>query len=344
MERLSILVPDEAQLAVWQDACGALEADCTISASGSHNRAAATAALESGADYILLAGPGSSAAQLVEIWSLRGQGGCVAGEGPEGFSTWLSRVLISYFTMRWLPSGAPAFVLIRADKLRPLLGCMPEQGPVAIAFLAAAAEYAGHAVAWMPCAAAAQKGGLFAWFLLHLFTAYGPLLHAGERMRALEPNAAEKPDHGYHTPFEKLVGLFNHEIVSYVFFGLLTTVVAMGSFYLFSELLGKERFLADKNYLVANALSWVVAVLFAFVTNKLFVFSSRSWQAKVAGPEFVSFITARLFSLLVDMGLMFLFVSIISMHEMLAKFIVQIVIVIINYVFSKLFIFKGKKK
>ena len=60
--------------------------------------------------------------------------------------------------------------------------------------------------------------------------------------------------------------------------------------------------------------------------------------------EFAGFLSARLFSLLVDMGLMYLFVSAMGMREMIAKFIVQIVIVIINYVFSKLFIFRKQKK
>ena len=344
MEQLSIILSNKAEPAMWHQACESLEADCAVSAAGGNLREALAAALESGADYLLLPQPEASASNLSEIWGRREQADCIAGEGAKGLSAWLSKVLLSYFTMRWLPSGAPAFVLIRADKLRPLLACMPEQGPGGAAFLAAAAGYAGLSVEWIPCQAEASAGGLFTWFLLHFFTAYGPFLHAGEHMHGLEAGAEGKPDHGYHTPFEKLMSLVNHEIVSYVFFGLLTTVVSMGSFYLFDQLLGAERFLGDKNYLVANALSWIAAVLFAFVTNKLFVFSSRSWKAKVAGPEFVSFVSARLFSLLVDMGLMYLFVSILSMHEMLAKFIVQIVIVMINYVFSKLFIFKGKKK
>ncbi len=106
----------------------------------------------------------------------------------------------------------------------------------------------------------------------------------------------------------------------------------------------RDRFLGDKNYLIANALSWIVAVLFAFVTNKRFVFNSRSWKAAVVWKEFAGFLSARLFSLLVDMGLMYLFVSAMGMREMIAKFIVQIVIVIINYVFSKLFIFRKQKK
>lgn len=344
LERLSIILSRDTKPAVWRDACKPLDADCVVSAAGGNIREALAGALKSGADYVLLPQSDEAATHCAELWNRRRQSDCLIGAGAKGFKACLDRVLISYFTMRWLPSGSPAFVLIRADRLRPLLDCLPEEGSGTTAFLAAAAAYAGLSVEWMPCETAVGAGRLFVWFLLHIFTAYSLFLHAGERMRELEASAAEKPDHGYRTPFEKLMGLVNHEIVSYVFFGLLTTVVSMGSFYLFNELLGTEYFFGDKNYLAANALSWIVAVLFAFVTNKLFVFSSRSWKTKVAGPEFVSFVSARLFSLLVDMGLMYLFVSLLNMHEMLAKFIVQIVIVIINYVFSKLFIFKGKTK
>ncbi len=134
---------------------------------------------------------------------------------------------------------APAFVLIQADKLTPLLDCIPEKGPSAGAFLAAAAEYAGLSVKWVPCASGEAAGAAFTWFLLHIFTAYGSYLHVSEHMRALEASTEEKPDHGYHTAFDKLLGLVNHEIISYVFFGLLTTVVSMVFFYLFNELLGK---------------------------------------------------------------------------------------------------------
>lgn len=343
MERIYILLPEENQLASWQAACQALGVECAAAVAGENKKDDLQAALRDGADYVLLPHQSYSPAEFAAAWAQRAECSCVVGASGGGFSAWLSKMLLSYFTMRWLPAGAPAFVLIRADKLAPLLDCVPETGPSTAAFLAAAAEYAGVSVKWVPCTSGEAAGAVFAWFLLHIFTAYGTYLHAGEHMRALEASTEEKPDHGYHTAFDKLLGLVNHEIVSYVFFGLLTTVVSMVTFYLFNELLGKARFLGNKNYLIANALSWIAAVLFAFVTNKLFVFSSRSWKAAVVWKEFAGFISARLFSLLVDMGLMYLFVSAMGMREMIAKLIVQIVIVIINYVFSKLFIFRKQK-
>ena len=105
---------------------------------------------------------------------------------------------------------------------------------------------------------------------------------------------------------------FTKEIVSYIFFGVLTTAVNLLTFYLFKELFisigwegilntllssaGWEKaldFLSDgSDYLDANTIAWVVGVLFAFFTNKLFVFESKSWKPSVAGKEFIGFVGA----------------------------------------------------
>ncbi len=168
------------------------------------------------------------------------------------------------------------------------------------------------------------------------------------------------------TFFGKLVDkLFTKEIVLYVIFGVLTTAVNLATFALVNKLfdaIGWEGILSGlfsgagmqkalellgnegTAYLDSTAIAWTVAVIFAFVTNKLVVFESKSWKAGVAGKEFVAFIGARLFSLLVELMMMFLMVSVAGMNKMIAKIIVQIVVVILNYVFSKLFIFKDKNK
>ena len=72
------------------------------------------------------------------------------------------------------------------------------------------------------------------------------------------------------------------------------------------------------------------------------LFRSKSWQPAVAGKEFVGFIGARLFSLLVELLFMFVTVTVLGMNVFLAKVIVQIIVVILNYVFSKLLIFRNK--
>ncbi len=152
---------------------------------------------------------------------------------------------------------------------------------------------------------------------------------------------------------------FTQEIVLYVFFGVLTTVVNLVTFYLFKKLfisIGWEGALSSilppdskaaeiiggSEYLDANCIAWVVAVIFAFITNKLWVFESKTWSPSVAGKEFAGFIGARIFSFAVETLMMFVFVSLFSMNDLIAKIIIGVVVIIMNYVFSKLIIFKKK--
>lgn len=160
----------------------------------------------------------------------------------------------------------------------------------------------------------------------------------------------------------KLIDKFlTKEIVSYIFFGVLTTVVNLLTFFIFKELfikigwdgilnslltsVGWEKalnFLSDgSEYLDANTIAWVAGVLFAFFTNKLFVFESKSWKPAVALKEFIGFVGARLLSFIAESVLMFLMVTVLNWNELIAKIIVAVVVIIMNYVFSKLFIFKS---
>ena len=155
---------------------------------------------------------------------------------------------------------------------------------------------------------------------------------------------------------------FTREIITYIIFGVLTTAVNLVTFYIFKKIFisigwegvfnkllraagrGKARELlgSGTDYLDATVIAWTVAVIFAFVTNKLIVFESKSWKPAVAGKEFVGFIGARLFSLLVELVFMFVMVTLLKWNDFVAKFIVQVIVVILNYVFSKLLIFKNK--
>ena len=142
------------------------------------------------------------------------------------------------------------------------------------------------------------------------------------------------------------------ELIKYIIFGGLTTVVSLVSFKLFDFLLG------EKLYLVSNIISWVLAVAFAFVTNKLWEFRSKSWQSKVVLKEALGFAGARLFSLGVEEVGLWLLISVLGMGQMqawvlfgftingnlIAKVIMQVIVVIMNYVFSKFIIFKKKKE
>ncbi len=151
---------------------------------------------------------------------------------------------------------------------------------------------------------------------------------------------------------DKLKALFlkYKEIIMYLIFGVLTTVVSWVSYALFEMLFGTFISNSDIKIAIANVLSWVAAVLFAYITNKLWVFDSKSWEKKLLIREIITFVGSRLLTaplewvgvpLLVMLGLD---APIFDIDGMLAKIIVSIAVVILNYVFSKLFVFrKGKK-
>ena len=136
------------------------------------------------------------------------------------------------------------------------------------------------------------------------------------------------------------------ELITYVIFGVLTTVVNFFAFWFFTKIFG-ETF-----YLVNNAIAWVVGVVFAYITNKLFVFESKSWDLKVIAKEITGFLGARIFSFLVEEGGMLLFISVLGFGEksltvlgititgqFVVKILLAVIVVVLNYVFSKFFIF-----
>lgn len=140
---------------------------------------------------------------------------------------------------------------------------------------------------------------------------------------------------------KKIKKLYNKykEIVNYLIIGVLTTVVSLVSFYLIRIFV----FTNDSQFDIqlANVISWVLAVLFAFVTNKKYVFESKStgYQKFL---EMIKFYVSRLTTLGVEMFVMWLLTSPLKVDDMISKIIVQFIIVILNYVFSKLFVFKKK--
>lgn len=146
---------------------------------------------------------------------------------------------------------------------------------------------------------------------------------------------------------EKLLGIIrkvvSKEMFLYLLFGVLTTVVNLIVFSL-----GNKLF----DVLVSNIIAWIAAVVFAFVTNKLFVFDSKSWAPKVILKEVTSFTAARLLTLgIEEAGLIIMIkwlhwdepltLSFIS-GEMMIKIILAVIVVILNYIFSKLIIFRKK--
>lgn len=141
------------------------------------------------------------------------------------------------------------------------------------------------------------------------------------------------------------------ELITYVIFGVLTTLVNFFAFWLFTKIFGEEF------YLVNNAIAWVVGVIFAYITNKLFVFESKSWNLKVITKEITGFLGARIFSFLVEESGMFLFITVLGLGEksltilsltitgqFIVKILLAVIVVILNYIFSKFFIFRIKNE
>lgn len=128
------------------------------------------------------------------------------------------------------------------------------------------------------------------------------------------------------------------EIINYLIVGILTTVVS-----LFTYFICVHTFLHSENALeiqIANIISWLFAVIFAYITNRLFVFKSKS---KSYLKEIFSFCASRILTLLMDMVIMFLFVTILKESDTIGKLISQVVVTVANYIFSKIFVFKKNK-
>ncbi len=133
------------------------------------------------------------------------------------------------------------------------------------------------------------------------------------------------------------------EIVLYVVFGALTTLV---NFIIYYPLVNIKAMEPHKEWwvLVVNVVAWIFAVAFAFVTNKLFVFESKESDKKTLFVQITSFLGSRLFSLAVEEGILALFVSLLHMNENLWKLIAAVFVVIMNYFFGKFLVFRKKKK
>jgi len=130
------------------------------------------------------------------------------------------------------------------------------------------------------------------------------------------------------------------EIISYLFFGVLTTVVSFVTYIIFANVFFPEK--SDLDIQIANVLSWICDVAFAYITNRIWVFKSKTKGRKQL-RELFEFISARIASLLVDMAMMYILYSLIHMNDTIAKIIVQFVVVAMNYILSKLIIFKKNK-
>ena len=122
------------------------------------------------------------------------------------------------------------------------------------------------------------------------------------------------------------------ELFLYGIFGVLTTLINIVIFYLLDKI--------GINVYINNTIAWIVSVLFAFITNKIFVFESKNMSLKIILKEGFSFFLARIFSYFVDMFMIFILFQVMGINKMIAKVISNVIVIIINYFLSKLIIFK----
>ena len=134
--------------------------------------------------------------------------------------------------------------------------------------------------------------------------------------------------------FEKIYKK-NKEVLLYLLFGGLTTIVSIGTFAWFN--VGMHM-----NELIANVISWVFAVIFAYVTNKIWVFQSETSGLGAVLKEIAKFFGGRLATLGVEELILFVFISLLHGNSMIVKLIAQVVIVILYYIISKIFVFENK--
>lgn len=128
----------------------------------------------------------------------------------------------------------------------------------------------------------------------------------------------------------------NKEVINYLIFGVLTTLVNIITFWFFEDVLTFD-------YKLATTIAWVTSVVFAFITNKLFVFESKSTSVLVLLKELASFLFFRILSFFLDIFSMILFIEYLYFNSIIAKILANILVVIFNYLASKLIIFKKSK-
>ena len=139
----------------------------------------------------------------------------------------------------------------------------------------------------------------------------------------------------------KIKDLYNKysEIIRYLIIGGLTTIISIAVYYVVTKTFLNPQ---DKLELqIAEVISWIVAVTFAYFTNKIIVFKIKE---KSTFKEALSFFSSRIVTLLIEMLIMYIFVSLLGFNDKIIKIIAQFIVIILNYIFSKFIVFKKIKE
>lgn len=127
------------------------------------------------------------------------------------------------------------------------------------------------------------------------------------------------------------------ELILYLIFGMLTVMVNLVSYYILTRV-GEFQIYA------ANIISWFIAVLFAYITNKIFVFKSKELKMKFIFKEATSFFVARILTCIIELLIIYIGVNLMAQNDLFIKIISNIIVIIINYIFSKVVIFRYAKE
>ena len=131
--------------------------------------------------------------------------------------------------------------------------------------------------------------------------------------------------------------MYESSVIRYVFFGGCTTMVNLVSFFVLRKL--------NVELNTANIISIILAILFDYVVNSKFVFHDKLETLRDHIRPFCKFISARLVTMVIEVGGVWLLVSVMGMNDMIGKFLTQFIVLILNYIFSKFFVFTtGKSK
>lgn len=137
-----------------------------------------------------------------------------------------------------------------------------------------------------------------------------------------------------HNKITQLLKKYKSTIM-YLIFGFLTMVISVATFAIFIQIGFDEH--------ISNILSWIIAVLFAFVTNKIFVFEDKEKEFKIVVNQIIKFFFSRLFTLFLEEAIIYVFVTRLNYGAIFIKLIAQIIVIILNYILSKKIAFNNKK-
>ncbi len=129
--------------------------------------------------------------------------------------------------------------------------------------------------------------------------------------------------------------LFKNEYIKYIIAGGLTTLISLLSFYCFIKV--------GIDYKIATIFSFVISATFTFFSNKIYVFKHKSKSASEYLNSYCTFMTSRLFTLAIDFFGMILLVKYLLVSEMISKIILNVIIFILNYIISKIIVFRNKE-